>query len=123
MVPMPGSSSVVSRALVDVRRGGLDPLPVGVRAGAVVERAAGQAVAVGDLDRVDAGGVERGDDPADVVGRRCGAGSACMPSRSVTSWMKSCVGSCGHLRAACAVGDRARPMRSAAEVMMSRLPA
>ena len=49
------------------RCGGLDPLPVGVGAGPVVDRAAGEAVAVGDLDRVDAGGVEGGDDALDVV--------------------------------------------------------
>ena len=66
MVPMPGSSRVVSRARVHDRGRGLDPLPVGVAAGAVVEAAAGEAVAVRDLDRVDAGGVERGGDRADV---------------------------------------------------------
>jgi hypothetical protein len=38
---------------------GLDPLQVGVRAKAVVEAAALQAVAVGDLDGVDAGLVQR----------------------------------------------------------------
>ena len=66
MVPMPGSSSVVSRAFLIARGGGLDPLPVGVAAGAVVEAAAGEAVAVGDLDGVDAGGVERAAICADV---------------------------------------------------------
>ena len=69
MVPMPGSSSVVSRRVAMTAGGGLDPLPVGVAAGAVVEAAARQAVAVGDLDGVDAGGVERGGDPATSAGR------------------------------------------------------
>ena len=44
---------------VHVGRGDLDPLPVGVAAGAVGERCPRQPVAVGHLDRVDAGGVQR----------------------------------------------------------------
>lgn len=48
--------------VVDRFDGRLDPLPVGVAAGAVVEGAAGQAVAVGDRDGVDACGVEGGGD-------------------------------------------------------------
>lgn len=52
----------------EVGGGGFDPFPVGVAAGTVVQRSAGESVAVGDLDAVDTGGVERGHDLADVVG-------------------------------------------------------
>src|SRR5207249_9165405 len=44
-----------------------DPLDVGVRAEAVVEAAALQAVAVRDLDRIDPGLVERAGDAARVL--------------------------------------------------------
>ncbi len=47
----------------------LDPLPVGVGAGAVVQAAAGEAVAVGHLDGIDAGRIEGSDDPPHVLGR------------------------------------------------------
>ena len=55
-------------SLLEHGRGGLDPLPVGVAAGSVVDRGAGQAVAVGDLDGVDAGVVEGDDDALHVFG-------------------------------------------------------
>ena len=57
------------------------------RAGAVVERAAGEAVAVGDLDGVDPGVVERRDDARDVHGGRCGGGWRACRRAAVTSWM------------------------------------
>ena len=66
MVPMPGSSSVVSRAWVRLAAAASIHSQSVLRAGAVVQAAAGEAVAVGDLDGVDAGGVEGGHDPADV---------------------------------------------------------
>ena len=81
---------------------------------------AGQAVAVGDLDRVDPGRVERGRDRARPARARCRCRMACMPSRRVTSWMIAARSS-GHLRTAGAAAIRS-PTRSAAEVMMSRLP-
>src|SRR5690606_3934684 len=46
---------------------GLQPFPIGVRAEAVVEAGAVQAVAMRDLDRVDPGLVERLGDRADMV--------------------------------------------------------
>src|SRR5690606_21218658 len=51
----------------DVGGRGLDPGPVAVRAGTVVDRAAGETVTVGDFDGVDARGVERRDDLAHVL--------------------------------------------------------
>ena len=55
--------------VLDDRGRGLDPLPVAVGAGTVVDRPAGQTVAVGDLDGVHAGLVGGDDDPLDVLGR------------------------------------------------------
>lgn len=47
-------------------RCGFDPLPVGVRAGSIGQRAACESVAMGNFDGVDAGLVERGGDAGDL---------------------------------------------------------
>jgi Bacterial low temperature requirement A protein (LtrA) len=51
---------------LDVAGGGLDPLPVGAAARTVGQAAAGQAVAMRDLELVGPGGVEGGGDTADL---------------------------------------------------------
>ena len=68
IVPMPGSSSVVSRARVRVAATASIHSSLRVAARPVDEAGAGQAVAVGDLDPVHAGRVERGRDPRGLLG-------------------------------------------------------
>ena len=63
-MPMPGSSSTVTTACLHSLGDGGDPFAVVVRAKAVVEGRAGDAVAVADLDGVDFGAVERAGDLA-----------------------------------------------------------
>ncbi len=112
MVPMPGRSSVVSRAFVMTCGGGLDPRGVRGRAVAVVDAGAGQAVAVGDLDGVDPGRVERGGDPGDLAGGvAVGDGVHAVAQGHVLD-----------VEAVHRVTIRSA-VRSAAEVMMSRFPA
>ena len=69
MVPIPGRSSVVSRALVRLAAAASIHSQSLLRAGAVVQAAAGEAVAVGHLDGIDAGGIEGGHDLPHVLGR------------------------------------------------------
>ena len=122
MVPMPGSSSVVSFAVVIDLGGGRDPLRVGVRAEAVVEAAAGQPVAVGDLDGVHPGGVQRGGDGRDAAdGEAVADGVHAVAQGHVLDVDRLVIGAATCRAAACGRGVSA--MRSAAEVMMSRLPA
>ena len=96
-----------------------DPFPVGVRAGAVVERAAGEAVTVRNFDRVDAGSVESCDDPLDVGRRDAVANSVHAVAKGDVLDEDLAV---AHL-----VASFCWAMRSAicipADVMMSRLPA
>ena len=68
-VPRPGSTSTAIFARFTVLDGGLDQLGVGAQAEAVVERRAGQPVAVGHLDDLQPGRVQRAGD-LDDVGRR-----------------------------------------------------
>lgn len=100
----------------------LDPLLVGVAARTVVDRAAGQAVAVGDLDRVDPGGVERRDDPPHVGGvDAVPDGVHAVPQGDVLD-----VQLARHGRASAGTASRRAidsATRSAADVMMSRFPA
>jgi len=101
------------------RRG--DPLPVGVAAGPVGQAGTGQSVAVRHLDRVHAGGVER---PGDIS-RPLGPdpmpdGMHAVSQRDVLDIDSGLA----HGRPVCrpTVASRSA-VRSAAEVMMSRLPA
>ncbi len=109
IVPMPGSSSVVSRALLDDGRDRADPLGVGVRAGAVGQCRAGQPVAMRDLDRVDARGVQRGRDVGHLLeGVPVPHGVHAVPQRDVLDvdlWSDRRVG--GH-RATPAATPRSR---------------
>ncbi len=73
IVPTPGSNSVVGTAFCIARAGGLDPVPIGVASGAVVDTGAGQSVAMRDLDRGDTGRVECRDDHCGVRRARSGA--------------------------------------------------
>ena len=112
---------------LDRRAGDLDEPDVAHRAEAVVERGAGEAVAVADLDDVDARRVERGRDPADLLlGEPVGDGVRAVPQRRV--------GDADARRGAHAeTSSTRRPTgpaaasssaaRFAAAVMMSRLPA
>lgn len=106
--------------VLDGVRGGFDPLPVGVAAGAVVEAAAGQAVAVGDLDRVHAGPVEGGGDLRhELGGDAVPDGVHAVPEGDVLD-----VEPAGHSVTSEVVRWAMRSAtRRAAEVMMSRLPA
>jgi hypothetical protein len=52
---MPGMSSTVTAACLQLLRDGLDPVDVVMRAETVIEGRAGDAVAVADFDRVDFG--------------------------------------------------------------------
>jgi hypothetical protein len=106
--------------------GGLDPFPVGVRAKAVIEARAVQAVAMRHLDRVDPGGIECPGDRADMVDAvpvadrvhavaqrhvldvELGAGGIEIAhATALASWRRAIFSA----------------VRRAAEVMMSRLPA
>ncbi|EWS63717.1 hypothetical protein Y695_03047 [Hydrogenophaga sp. T4] len=105
---------------------GLDPLDVGVGSEAVVEAAALQAVAVGDFDGIDLGVVER-------LGDLHGLRHAVLVADRVAAVAQRDVGDVdllvGHvllLQATTAASRRAAmcsAVRSAALVMMSRLPA
>lgn len=97
---------------------GLDPLPVGVRAGPVVDRTARQTVAVCDLDRVHAGLVERCHDAGDIDRADAVAnGVHAVPEGDVLD-----VDLRGHRLSAFAAAIRSATWSPAA-VMMSRLPA
>ena len=126
IVPTPGSSKVVSRAFSRTLGRRLDPLPVGVAAGAVVQRAAGEPVAVRDLDAVDARRVEgRGDLAHLLRGNAVAQSVHAVAQRDVLDeepvdggLMTRSPRPLGGMRAAIWSATC-----SAAEVMMSRLPA
>lgn len=95
----PGEQERGQAGPVDGGRRRLDPLPVGIAAGAVGEAAAGQSVAVGHLDGVDARGVEGGDDPCDVLGSDAVAyGVHAVAECDVLQEQAACFGCriCGH---------------------------
>ena len=106
-------------------------LLVGVRREAVVDRGAAQAVAVRDLDDRHAGGVEARWRRATICSSRIWWRFGCMPSRSDMSCSVtrgpsgSCMASpCAGLHRLAAISSAIiSPVRSAAAVMMSRLPA
>src|ERR1700722_1486536 len=109
--------------IADAVRGGLDPLPVGVAARAVVNAPASKAVAVRDLDRVDSGGVQRGDDsPHPLGGDPVPEGVHAIAQGHV---LDEQVLAAGHAETTCSFVRAAicSATCTAAEVMMSRLPA
>ena len=119
---MPGSSSVVSRAFLIDRGGGFDPFPVRVASGAVGEAAAGEAVAVGYFDGVDAGGVQCSGDSADVLGAEAVADGVHAVAQGDV--LDEDAGRClAHDATSSLVVTSRSATRSAAEVMMSRFPA
>ena len=75
---------------------------------------------MGDLDGIDAGGVQRGHDPPDVLGRDP------VPDRVHAVTQRDVLNEqCGHRAFSCfwAFWAIRSPTCSAAEVMMSRFPA
>ena len=105
------------------RDGRLDPFAIGVRAEAVVEARAREPVTVADLDGIDAGAIERrGDAPHVGDGILVADGVHAVAQRDVLDV---------EARAALMPSPAAppsdaasrSPVRSAADVMMSRLPA
>jgi hypothetical protein len=104
-----------------------DPLVVGVTPEPVVERRAPQAVAMRHLDGVDTGGVEGEADRLEIVnGILVADGVHAIAQRHVLEVEPLGgpeVGSVGHTATPCRVCASRSPARSAAEVMMSRLPA
>lgn len=125
-----GLLEVVHRADAGEQQGGgdrlpygvgdrLDPLPVGVGADAVGDAGAGQAVAVRDLDGPNAGRVEGAGDGAGLFdGVAVPDGVHPVPQGDVLDVQG------GHLAASVMWwAARRSAVRSAAEVMMSRLPA
>ena len=105
---------------------GLDPFEIGMRAEAVVEAGALQAVAVGDFDGIDLGLVERASDLHGLLDAVLVANGVRAVAQGDVGDVELLVRIEGH---ACSPqADRMRAaMRSAvvlaAEVMMSRLPA
>ena len=105
----------------DVLRNGGDPFQIGVGPEAVVEARTRQAVSVADLDSVDSGGVECARDLDDLVER-------VLVAQRVHSVAQSDV---LNVEPSSVLHDapwkrrlaRRSPVLSAAEVMMSRLPA
>ncbi|MNM69773.1 hypothetical protein D3C81_813860 [compost metagenome] len=118
--------------LLDHVGGGLDPLQVGVGAEAVVEAGALQAVAVGDFDGVDLGLVQRAGDVLHVLDRVLVAHGVAAVAQGDVGDVQLLAGieghggapyafcSCGWDSIDCAMRSA---VASAAEVMMSRLPA
>ncbi|MDT4873851.1 hypothetical protein FQZ97_1091170 [compost metagenome] len=106
--------------------GGFDPLQVGVGAEAVVEGRALQAVAVGDFDGVDTGLIQRAGDGLHVLQRVLVADRVAAVAQGDVGDIEFLAGVEGH-------GDSPQALSidwamrsavaSAAEVMMSRLPA
>ena len=135
---MPGSSSVATLAFFTVSATADDPLHVGVRTESVVEAGAFETVAVRYLDAVDAGRVQRRGDRlhlGDAVLMANGVAAVAqrhvrdveLPVHADTPWWfgETRVG-CFRPRAMPASMRRRAimsPHASAAEVMMSRLPA
>ena len=120
-VPMPGSSSTVTRARVTLADCGLDPFAIGVRAEAVVEARAREPVTVADLDGIDTSAIERrGNAPHVGDGILVANGVHAVAERDVLD-----VEAAAHAITGRAAEDAASrsPVRSAADVMMSRLPA
>ena len=101
----------------------LDPFEIGLGAKAVIERSAGQPVAMGDFDAADAGLVERAGDLPDLVERIAVAdGMHAVAQRGVLN-VNLAVRVHIHDQAAFLSSTRRSAVASAAEVMMSRLPA
>jgi hypothetical protein len=115
------------------RGDGTDPFLVGVGAGPVGEAGARQPVAVGDLDSVDARGVQGSGDGRDLVqGEPVADGVHAVPQGHVldVDLRSGDVRDAGHRLASAgwapgrwARAARRSPARSAADVMMSRFPA
>ena len=111
---------------------GLDPFAVGVRAEPVIEARAREAVAMADLDGIDSRAIERRGDTPHVANRILVAnGMHAVAQRDIldveaAACAAEALGRRGaHAstgRAACDAASRS-PVRSAADVMMSRLPA
>ncbi len=102
----------------------VDPVTVAVCAESVCEARTGKPVTVGDFDRIHAGTIEGGRDPRDIAeGILMPDGVHAIAKRDVLD-VKFAV---SHAIAPPVTADpavaRRSPVRSAAEVMMSRLPA
>ncbi len=112
LTPMPGSSSTAMRARRTARARGGDELELVHEREAVGERGTAEAVAVADLDHRHARAVERRGDRAHLLdGQPVALGMAAVAQRGVDE------GDGVHAAAS------SSPTRTAAEVMMSRLPA
>ena len=95
----------------------LDPCPVAIRAETVIQRRTGKPVAMRDLDRIDPGRIERGDDLGHAVRRDLVAnGMHAVAQRHVLQV------DCLHDLFSAAPIRRSAVCR-AADVMMSRFPA
>jgi hypothetical protein len=110
-----------SRVVHDLGRGA-DPLPVGVAARAVGQARAGQPVAVGDLDGVHSGGIDGRGDRAHLVGVHPVPDGVHAVAQGHVLDVE--LGN-AHCRASTrwSASTSSSAVRSAAEVMMSRLPA
>ena len=97
----------------------LDPLPVGVAPGPVVEGSPSEAIAVGDLDRVDTGSVKCLDDAPDIVA--FDAMAQCVHAVTERDVLDEQLGHSVTPRFVRVTSDSAT--LRAADVMMSRLPA
>ena len=128
----PGEQQHGNRRARDAVDRGLDPFAIGVRAEPVVEARAREAVAMADLDGIDTRAIERRGDAADVANRILVAnGVHAVAQRDVLDVKTAaCAAEAVRRRRAHASTGRAAydaasrsPVRSAADVMMSRLPA
>src|SRR5215203_935502 len=109
----PGAGHAVDR--------GFDPFAIGMRAESVIETRAREPIAMADLDRIDAGAIERRRDAAYVGhGVLMTDRVHAVPERDVLDVKAGAHAITG--RAACDAASRS-PVRRAADVMMSRFPA
>ena len=106
----------------DARDRRFEPFEIGVRAEPVREARPGEPVTVADLDGIDAGPIERGRDALDVCdGIPVPDGMHTVAQRDVLDVKAGRIHAITGRRARAAA--RRSPVRSAADVMMSRLPA
>src|SRR5262249_19224910 len=106
---------------------GFDPFQVRVGTEPVIEARAGQTVAVTDLDRIDAAPIESRGDACSLLERaRVTDGVHAVTERDVLNveagWVHV-TGPAASAERVAAMAARRSPVRNAAEVMMSRLPA